>query len=482
MSRTSTTVSSLPTRRSISVFMPEWLAWSSFESAAGSRLTGRLALLRPYTTAGMRPAARSLRAAPLPLCERASAASDVSDTTSSFAARRAPPRRGSHEERAHALLVVDAPDCLAEQLGDRHDFDLLALGGLVLQRDRVRHDQLFERRLDDALDGGPGEHGMRADREHLAGAGVREGARALGERPRGVHHVVDHDAGAPADVAHDVHHLRLVGPLAALVDDGERGAEALRVRARALDAARVRGDHRDLARHALADRAQQHGRREQVVDGDVEESLDLARVQIEAEQAVGAGDGDEVRDELGRDGLARRDLAVLARVAVGGHDGRDAPRGRAAQRVDHDEQLHQVRVRGRAGGLDDEAVEPAHVLLDLDADLAVAEVADLRLAHLHVEVRGDAPREGAVRVAGEELHVVHAEVSGLDVGRPSGWGGRTRTCMWRLQRPLPYQLGDAPAAGRTDYQSRSAAGAGAAAVRVAHARAGGASASRAIAW
>ena len=25
-----------------------------------------------------------------------------------------------------------------------------------------------------------------------------------------------------------------------------------------------------------------------------------------------------------------------------------------------------------------------------------------------------------------------------------GWGGRTRTCIWRLQRPLPYQFGDAP--------------------------------------
>ena len=27
------------------------------------------------------------------------------------------------------------------------------------------------------------------------------------------------------------------------------------------------------------------------------------------------------------------------------------------------------------------------------------------------------------------------------------WGGRTRTFAWRLQRPLPYQLGYAPPRG-----------------------------------
>ena len=81
----------------------------------------------------------------------------------------------------------------------------------------------------------------------------------------------------------------------------------------------------------------------------------------------------EVGDELRGDRRARRDLAVLARVAVVRDDRGDAPRRRAAQRVDHDQELHQVGVRGRARRLEHEAVDAAHVLLDLDADLAVAE-------------------------------------------------------------------------------------------------------------
>ena len=53
----------------------------------------------------------------------------------------------------------------------------------------------------------------------------------------------------------------------------------------------------------------------QLVDGDVEEALDLALVEVHREQPVGAGDADHVRDEARRDGHAR--LVLLVRPAVG---------------------------------------------------------------------------------------------------------------------------------------------------------------------
>ena len=53
------------------------------------------------------------------------------------------------------------------------------------------------------------------------------------------------------------------------------------------------------------------------------------------------------------------------------------------------QQLHQVLVGRRAGRLDHEDVARAHVLLDLDVDLAVGEAADLGLA--------EADRTGAWR-------------------------------------------------------------------------------------
>ena len=74
------------------------------------------------------------------------------------------------------------------------------------------------------------------------------------------------------------------------------------------------------------------------------------------------------------------------RVAVVRHHRGDARRRGALEGVEHDQQLHQVVVDRRAGGLDDEDVGAADVLVDLEEDLAVGEVVEGDLARR--EVRG----------------------------------------------------------------------------------------------
>ena len=104
------------------------------------------------------------------------------------------------------------------------------------------------------------------------------------------------------------------------------------------------------------------------------------------------------RAEIGVRGLT---LAILARVAEVRDDGDDRAGRRALERVDHDQQLHQVVVRGRAGRLHDEAVHAAHVLVDLDVDLAVGEAGHLGAAERRFDVATDRLRELAVGVTAE---------------------------------------------------------------------------------
>ena len=152
---------------------------------------------------------------------------------------------------------------------------------------------------------------------------------------------------------------------------------------------------------AFADRLEQHRRRVEIVDGDVEEALDLPGVQVHAEDAVRAGGRDEVGDELRRDRRARTHLPVLPGVAVVGNHGRDAASGRALERVRHHQQLHQVVVGGSGSRLQDEDVLPADVLEELDAGLTVAEGPYLGLADLDAEVGGHVLREAGSRIARE---------------------------------------------------------------------------------
>ena len=220
----------------------------------------------------------------------------------------------------------------------------------------------------------PENTGWRRARRHARGAGVDDRLGRVGQRAGGVDDVVDDDGLLALHVTDDVHHLADVRRGTALVDDREARAEALGERARALDAAGI-GRHDDGLVAAEPERAQlldEHRHREQVIERDVEEALDLTGVEIHRERAIGARGGDQVRDELRGDRRARLRLAILPRVAEVRDDRDDRAGRRALERIDHDQQLHQRLVRRRARRLHDEAVHAADVLADLDVDLAVA--------------------------------------------------------------------------------------------------------------
>ena len=108
----------------------------------------------------------------------------------------------------------------------------------------------------------------------------------------------------------------------------------------------------------------------------------------------------------------------------------DAARRRAAQRVDDDQQLHQVVV-GRIGRrLEDEHVGAADVLLDLDEDLHVGEAPHHRLGQRGGEIGGDRLGERGIGVAGDELD--------RSVLRRHG-------CLLRIRTPDTRRRGDTKA-------------------------------------
>ena len=185
----------------------------------------------------------------------------------------------------------------------------------------------------------------------LGGAVVVEDVGRRGDGAGGVDHVVDEDAAPALDVTDDAERLdalAVLGPR--LVDDGEVGVEVLGELLGHLHAAGVGGDDDDVARRrSRAGSRSSTGMAVQVVDRAVEEALDLAGVEVDAHDAIGAGRVEQVGDELGGDRLAALGLAVLAGVAVvGAHRGDALGRGPLG-RVDHDQLLHDRR-RSTGGG------------------------------------------------------------------------------------------------------------------------------------
>jgi hypothetical protein len=229
----------------------------------------------------------------------------------------------------------------------------------------------------------------------------------IAQRARGIDDVVDQHATAAVDVADDVHHLRDARAFSPLVDDGEVGAEPLGDGARPKHAANVWGhDHQLGAVEPFLDVIDEDRLGVQVVERNIEEALDLTRVQVDGEDPVGAGDGDQVGYQLGRDRRPRTRLAVLSRVAEIGHHRSDAPRRAPFEGVQGDQKLHQVVVGRIRRRLDDEHILAAHVFLNLDEHLHVREPPDTRLRQRQVEVRGYGLGQRRIAVAGENFHLV----------------------------------------------------------------------------
>ena len=209
------------------------------------------------------------------------------------------------------------------------------------------------------------------------------------------------------DVTDYVHDLGQTGLGATLIDDGEVGFDRLGDRTGADHPTNVRRDDHDVRAvitvHA-ADFLREHGRGKQVVGRDVEEALDLARVQVEGQHPVGSGGFDQVGDQTRRDGRARRALPVLSGVAIVGNNRGDPPGRPTAQGVDRNQQLHQVVVGGVTGRLDQKDVFAPDVLLDLDVDFFVIEPPDVGLGQADVEVVRNSFGQRTVGVAAENTH------------------------------------------------------------------------------
>ena len=252
-------------------------------------------------------------------------------------------------------------------------------------------------------------------------------------------------------IADHVHHFGDVHVGAALVHDGQRRAHLLREEACPLHAARVGRNHGQVGQVQFAEVAHQHRAGEEMIDGNVEEALNLRGVQVDEQGAVGAGGGQQVGNELGADGHAGTVFAILAGVAVIGHHHRDPGRRGPLERVDHHQQLHQVLVHRIAGGLHHKHIHAAHVLEQLEVDFAVGKALNLGLAHRNADVAADLLGQRPVGRAAEELEaLVLAQIAGpLALGGRLGvlrLGGRVLRLRLLARLPCVPSGSSAPAA------------------------------------
>lgn len=296
------------------------------------------------------------------------------------------------EEETDTLAIVRSADGLGEGGRNVNNSQLLALLLLFAQRHRVGDDDPREDAVVENVDGVTAENAVGDNGHDLGGAILREHLGGLGQGAAGIGHVVDQDGDLVSDVSHQHHAANDVGTRALLVNESKALVETIGYRGGALGTTGIGTDNDNvLVAQVLLDPSQDTGLSIQVVDGDVEEALDLTGVQVHGNDMVASGRDQHVGNELGGYGRSALVLLVLSGIGKVGENGGDAAGAGGATGVDHDEELHQAVVdvvRGR--GLQNEDVlvsdrladrhrglliriVEAHGLCDLDAEPRVGE-------------------------------------------------------------------------------------------------------------
>lgn len=96
-------------------------------------------------------------------------------------------------------------------------------------------------------------------------------------------------------------------------------------------------------------------------------------MQVNGEDAVNANAGQEISDDFSGNRYTSGTYAtILTCIAEVRNNGGDTACGSTAQRINHNDQFHQVVVSRGTSGLDDENITTAYIFINLYADFAVA--------------------------------------------------------------------------------------------------------------
>lgn len=260
------------------------------------------------------------------------------------------------EQKADRLSVVCPANGLSQGWRDIDSLKLWALLLLALHWDSVGSNDSAELRVVDDLTGLAGEDAMGDQSNNLLCAVVLDGLGGLGQGTAGIGHIVNEDGGLALDISNENHAGDLVWTSTLLVDKCELKVESVGDRGSALSSTSIWGNNNAvLDVEVLADPTKSGWLSVQVVNWDVEESLDLGCVKIHCDNVVTASGLEHVCNQLRRDWCTRLVLLILASVWEVWDNSGDAASRCGLAGIDHDQELHEAVVDlAWGGGLENE--------------------------------------------------------------------------------------------------------------------------------
>ena len=158
-----------------------------------------------------------------------------------------------------------------------------------------------------------------------------------------------------------------------------------------------------------------------MVQRDIEEALDLGRMQVNSDDTGNARALQQVSHQLGRNGFAATGLAVLPGIAVERDHGRNVIGGSALERICHNQQFHDIVIDNRAAcRLNNKHIFSAHAFVDHRLHFTVVKAVDHRIAQRGSQICRDFTCQVRICVTGKNSEFVfvcqHLDILPVSLG------------------------------------------------------------------
>ena len=200
--------------------------------------------------------------------------------------------------RGDGLEVVYATDGVGKHFCHGDD---CGFGTVFVEGDGVGENHLYESAVLYALGSGVAHDGVRGECAHRFGSFLNHEVGGFGDCSCRVDHVVNQDYVFVFDVADNCHRGHYVGFGALFVAEHQGHVEVFRVGVGSLGAAYVGSGYYEVLEVEALYVGDEYGRGVEVVNGNIEESLNLVGVEVHGDHAVYTGGLEEVADEFCRD-------------------------------------------------------------------------------------------------------------------------------------------------------------------------------------
>ena len=184
---------------------------------------------------------------------------------------------------------------------DRKDLEFVCVF-IRIQWNAIRNNELCQYGIGDSLIRWTAQYGVRTKCTNGLGTVLHHEGGGFGQGSRRVTHIIDDDHVLAADVTDDGHVLDFVGHFALLITNGHVHAKVLGIGVRTLCAACIGGGNAEVFAIQPLEVRHKHGARIQVIHRNLEESLNLVRVQVHGDQTVDARSHEQVGHQLGSNG------------------------------------------------------------------------------------------------------------------------------------------------------------------------------------